>query len=348
MKKIIILTIAIMLVLPSLVLADGMHFVPYEEKISMPEQKAVIMWDQGEEILILSTKVEPEQITEVAWVIPIQSKTKPEVEEGDISLFFDLADVFNAYRGGMIPMFGDVAETTSKQGISILEVKTLDIYYIVTLQATDASVLIDWLNAHSFYVPQEAEGILEQYVGEDYYFIINRINLPNKLNEPLTEDDYACADSIYIHLWSEEALEYELEYAFEYINECKDASYDAVKLLKEVELGIETPLEITFEPDEPYYPMVISSLGEGVVAIDVYFLADMYMKDKSGQLESHGRREIPDDLKIEYNIDEDLVTYMKYVGKLEDITEDSFFAEYTLIDKIAEFIGSLFRNLLSK
>ena len=347
MKKLIVFTLAFILVLPSLVLADGMIFPDNNEKISMPEQKAVMMWEDGTETLILSTKAEPEDITDMAWIIPIRSETKPEVEEGDISLFFDLVDMFG-YRRGPVPLLGIAEGAAVAEEVSIVEVKMVDVYYIVILQATDATVLVEWLNTHGYYLPEGSEEVLENYVGEDYYFVINRINLANELDEPLTSDDYACADTVSVYLYSEEALEWELEYAFENNDECKDASYDAVKLLKEVELGIETPLKITFEPEIAYYPMVMSSIAEGVATIDLYFLADIYVKDTSGQLESEGRREIPDYIKVEYDIDEDLATYMRYVGKLEDIKEDSYFTEYTIFDRIIEFFGGIFTAILSK
>ena len=48
-----------MIFLPSIVLADGGLIMPpdMKEKISLPEQKAVIIWEDGEETLILSTKI---------------------------------------------------------------------------------------------------------------------------------------------------------------------------------------------------------------------------------------------------------------------------------------------------
>ena len=181
----------------------------------------------------------------------------------NISMFFDLARLFEerTYGRGLI----GAVSTAEQAGIQIVEVKRLDMYYIVTLKASDASVLVDWLNTHTFHIPEEAESVLEDYVGDDYYFVINRINLPNKLNESLTDQDYTCADSIRIdYYYDEEQIDWMIEEQFNWSASCKNASLAAVKLLKQVEMGIATPLEIKFEPDQPYYPMKMSSINEGI------------------------------------------------------------------------------------
>ena len=155
MKKILIIALAFMIFLPSVALADGGLIMPPDmnEKISLPEQKAVIIWEDGEETLILSTKIQPEEITDIAWIVPIQSVDKPEVDKGNISLFFDVARLFRSTDRGY---FGGAMEATAQAGeVQIFEVKRIDMYFLATIKATDASVLLDWLNTRGFYFPPE-------------------------------------------------------------------------------------------------------------------------------------------------------------------------------------------------
>ncbi len=348
MMKLLIIIFAILLFTPQIALADGGLIVPnIHDKISLPSQKAVIVWDDGEETLILSTKIQPENITDIAWVIPIQSKTKPEVEKGNSTIFFDLARLFQERRQWGILAASKMSAESG--GIELIEVKMVDMYYIVILKADDASVLVDWLNDHTFHVPESATEVLEGYVGDDYYFVINRINLPNKLNNPLTDDDYTCAAAINIqYYWDEQDIDYQINYTFHELDQCADANLEAVKLLKQVETGISTPLEITFEPDVPYYPMKMSSINDGVVAIDLYFFGDNYVYDTSGFLQSKGRRKSTDQIKIDYNIDKNLISYMRYVGDLENLNRDSYFRSYTVVDRVLEAFNSFIAMFLSR
>jgi len=76
--------------------ADGMVVRPpnYNKEVFIPEQKAVIFWDGSTEKLILESKISVEDIANVAWVVPIQSSTKPIVETADEQIFYRLADLF--------------------------------------------------------------------------------------------------------------------------------------------------------------------------------------------------------------------------------------------------------------
>lgn len=69
------------------VYGDG-GFVPtpnYREMhkyVSLPEQKSIIVWDGENEKMVLSSKVKAEDISNFAWILPIQSSIKPRVERG--------------------------------------------------------------------------------------------------------------------------------------------------------------------------------------------------------------------------------------------------------------------------
>ena len=74
--------------------ADGWH--PSQEFLHLyePAQKAVINWDGITEIMILSSAVRTENLTNITWVVPIISTTKPKISAGNMSVFEELVQNF--------------------------------------------------------------------------------------------------------------------------------------------------------------------------------------------------------------------------------------------------------------
>ncbi len=165
------------------VCADGWHISDHDLHLYEPNQKAVISWDGTTETMILASAVKSNNIANFAWVVPIQSYSKPEVTAGNISIFEDLVDYFkkpSRKLGIMGTLSADFA------GVNILETKEIDVYDITILQATNSNDLIDWLNNNDYKVPTEAKPILDKYVAKgDFYFIANKIDLTNKFAEEL-------------------------------------------------------------------------------------------------------------------------------------------------------------------
>ncbi len=95
MKEKLFTLLLIAICLLPLTIADGGVFVPDYSEVYAPSQKAAIFWDGTTETMILSTKISVDNLTNLAWVVPIPSKVKPEVDEGDIQIFYDLTDLFN-------------------------------------------------------------------------------------------------------------------------------------------------------------------------------------------------------------------------------------------------------------
>ncbi len=331
MKKTLFLLIIGIILIPNLVFADGGVFPNYSEKVYLPAQKAVISWDGSEEILILSTKISTENLANLAWVIPIPSKTDPEVEEGDIEIFYDLADLFSGKRPGT---FG-VSEK-----VEVVEIKKVDIYDIAVLKTTDAAALVDWLNENGYIVPESTTPILEEYCRqEDFYFIANKINLANKYQDLIIKDeDKACAEMVgelvseaYYIAISEAEIFSVLE-SLKEEGECQEVDFEAVKILVELKLGIATPLKITFQPKTPFYPLKISSINDGDTEIDVYLFSETPVKDKSGILSLFQMTENTSVFKNSYRLGQKYVTYLNYSGDLKDLSSDSWF-EPTEYDK---------------
>ena len=184
----ILLLVFVFILVINLVHADGWHMSDYQLHMEEPSQKAVISWDDGQnETMILSSAVKSDDISNFAWVIPIQSYSKPEVTAGNISIFEDLVKYFEKeepYWGRAIPSLG----IEGGAGVEVLESKEVDIYDITILKATNSTDLINWLNDNGYKVPEEAKAILDKYIAKgDYYFIANKIDLKNKFKEKIAE-----------------------------------------------------------------------------------------------------------------------------------------------------------------
>jgi len=364
--------LAVMIILSSHASADGGAFVmpDYHEHVYLPSQKAAIFWDGENETLILSTRIKADDITDIAWVVPVQSKTKPEVEKGNIEIFYDVAELFMPAEKTLGTGFGAFHMGGKEAEVTVIESKKVDIYDITILAATDANALVDWLNDNGYKTPESAIPVLRYYCEkDDFYFIANRINLKNKYKDlEITENDRRCAGRIEIPWYYpgyedvDYIIENELEYALRY-DECDNASKDAVKVLVELSQGISTPIKIEFKPDSAFYPQKMSSVNEGDIEINTYVFSKTPVRDENGVLSVSRMIKINNDwLKEKYNLtNEEYITLLEYDGDLDGLEHDSFFAEteynpgldptyVSLSDRISGFAGAvlvfLFYSLL--
>jgi hypothetical protein len=99
--------------------------------------------------------------------------------------------------------------------------------------------------------------------------------------------------------------------------------------------GAGTPLEITFYPDKPTYPLYISSLDDTYGGIDVYFIGPEEVEDKNQILRYWGSIALPsktedwlEDHDIDVPDDCYYITLLLYRGYLDEIEKDSVFIEY--------------------
>jgi len=164
--------------------ADGWH--PSEEYLHLyePSQKAVIYWNGVTETLILSSAAKSDNLTNIAWVVPILSTTMPNVTAGNMSVFQDLVDYFKKYEYPHYMEWYNRVLDGNVSGVIVLESKEVDIYDVIIIKATNASDLIDWLTENNFKVPKEAQDVLEKYVRMDScYFVVNKIDLKNKYQD---------------------------------------------------------------------------------------------------------------------------------------------------------------------
>ncbi len=416
-----------LILLISPVYADGVHFSDTYLHLYEPNQKAVIVWNGQTETMILSAAVKSEDISNFAWVIPIQSSSKPEVTAGNISIFEDLVDYFKKKQRNY---WGWRALTSGE--VEVLESKEIDIYDITILRATDSNELINWLNNNGYKVPEEAKPILDKYVAKgNFYFVANKIDLKNKYQEALNffeniENErkksgktYASFSNYISPVWiyqtsfflsPNKALEIltmdilegervttigkhlspeflffskeDYEFLLNKYNST-DKNYDDIKkdvkeimdselekinltqlniyakelhdVYQKLENGVSTPLKFEFQPEEPYYPLEISSLNLGRGVIEVYVLANGWVTDKNNILKSKESKWINFELKKKLKKYIDLgyssyVTRLSYNGDLKNLNNDAVFEsiyteKYNLLKIILDWLYNLFTSI---
>jgi len=333
LKKVLFPLVLALLSIPSCVLADGGAFIDYEGSVYLPSQKAVIGWDvpSGEETLILSTQIKVEdlisaqELANVAWVVPIPSTTEPEVEEGDVNIFYDLAELFEG-RGKSMPW--SWVGTVDEGEVTVIAAKEVGIYDVTILRAADASVLVDWLNDNGYVTPESAVPILQRYCEqEDFYFAANRIDLTNKYWDlAVTEDDRVCARAVSesVHPYMEISSG-TVDYLMSDLTVCEDATLEVVQTLVELDRGVATPLKITFSPPAPFYPLEVSSINEGETTIDVYVFSDTPVVDRSQSLTGLYMTRSAPEFGESYGLNQEYVTYLSYSGELGLLGADAWF-----------------------
>ncbi|MCX6798812.1 MAG: DUF2330 domain-containing protein [Candidatus Diapherotrites archaeon] len=353
--------------------ANGMVMRPpdYGKDVFIPEQKAVIFWDGATEKMIIESKITLQDIENIAWVLPVESSTKPIVETADEEIFFRLADLFKPpqkSRGGIEIM--SAMDTANIEGVEVIEQLKLDIYDITILRATDETALIEWLNQNGYSFPPALPSLLRDYVQNgSYYFIANKINLSNKYGDlNVTNADFECAqritsdaeqdNSFRVSLYHSGNLEGELGYWASNYSECSGINTKAVSALVSIRLGIATPLKITFTPSHAFYPMRISSFNPGSGTARVYVVGSKPYTDSSGVFSLQNMVVVKDDYLSQYGVKNgDTVSLLLWEGNYYSLTKDSLFVETPFkpeldpkyvppLQLIGEMLGGLLAVLL--
>lgn len=306
--------------------ADGWH--PSAEFLHLyePAQKAVIYWDGTTEIMVLSSAVKSDNLTDIAWVVPIISTTKPNVTAGNMSVFEELVDFFGASYW-WDTHFRKSGNYAGDGNVTVIEVCEIDIYDVIIVKATNASDLIDWLVENNLMVPEEAHDVIDRYAQmENCYFVINKIDLKNRFKDAI------------------ESLEN---------GTIPDDFEEYRQVINDLRIGMATPLRFEFTPSEPYYPLVISSLNAGEGKIEVYVIAEKPVADITGIMLVDQIKNMTDDLKETlkefFPIDkEEYITRLSFNGQLKDLTDDAvfdFFTGSTKYDPVFLYIPSNLENL---
>ena len=334
-KRILLLILTLFILTSTVVLADGGMIPSAEIEITLAEQNAVIWWDGTEETLLLSTKATANELTDIAWVIPIQSKVKPEVEEGNLSILKEIPNLFQIDYSSK-GLFGSIGGFKELAGVEIIERKKIDIYDITILKTNEGDSLVNWLNENGYFVDTKHIPLFQEYANKkDMYFIANKINFEEKyFGINITPSYNTCAEKIPSHYLYRKNTQEDLDDLKQIIKEdqtesCEGIFLEAVINIAELKNGVATPLEIIFQPEEAFYPQKISSINPSGFGtwINVYLIANSPMEDTNNILDLKYNVELNEEWKNKLHTSLNYATKLTFNGNSEDLIKDSIFVE---------------------
>ncbi|MCX6818548.1 MAG: DUF2330 domain-containing protein [Candidatus Aenigmarchaeota archaeon] len=300
-KSLLILILFIsLLILPS-VRADGGFFPPtyYNEDLFEPTQKAVILYNNGEERIVLQVSYNG-SMKDFAWIVPVPGY--PVVNTSDPLLFEELHYLtepnyirapFSFWGFGY---FSDSigAAYTKEQGATLLERYQVGIYDISILSATDPDALINWLNQNNYSISQNARSVIQHYIDKEWYFIAIRIELAS-----YTENILETLKKIDSRITNQEnAVQYLTEDLVNYVKEEKLYSELSVIRETEIEYGEETLAKIRENPYYYQYYMRYGSVPTRLIDENRYTqLYEAY----NGYLDKHMTETIKREISLKLN-----------------------------------------------
>ena len=158
--------------------ADGGVFLyGRDADVSMPDQKAIIVYDEetGREDLILSVGLMGES-PEVAWVVPVPSL--PEVNTASEEWFEQLSDLTQPeIRTHRIVVSEPVPPTEEPAGgVTLHSREQVGVYDVSILSSDQPGELFEWLNENGYAFPEEGRPLLDTYETEGgWYFVAVRV-----------------------------------------------------------------------------------------------------------------------------------------------------------------------------
>ena len=178
MRKILIFLIVLaagFIFYPISINADGGVFSRPDYWVRESGQKAVIFYDKGKEILVLSMTFRGDA-KDFGWVIPVPQK--PEVSKGSDEIFTSLSEITRGYGYyGSVPlMMAPLNLMEARSKVTVIETKKIDYYDIVVLSATDSQALANWLFDNGYQYPEESAYILNNYISNHWYFVAVKIS----------------------------------------------------------------------------------------------------------------------------------------------------------------------------
>ncbi len=293
MKKLFQIFLAASILLSSLItptkaFADGMIMPPGPYPIYESGQKAAIFYQDGTEHMVLSIQFYGDKLAEFGWVVPVP--TEPEVEKGDIAIFRELGDMTvpkenlleklmsddNYYATPMMDGAGAMEDSTNqKTTVEVIEEKQVGILDVATLRAEKVQDLIDWMDENGYVFPStdglgnsdlKTKQVLQDYIDEDWYFILSKVN-------PEFVDEEVSSETIYDEPYYDDYYYYRPE--------------------QKVDL---TPLRISFKTTDIVYPMKISAGGLRNQSVLLYVFDNHKLRVSNYDYEqNYGYREDEDD-----------------------------------------------------
>lgn len=248
-------------VFSSNVSADGLVVSPSQYYTYETQQKALIIYQDGREELVISISFKGNS-SDFGWIVPLPSK--PEVSKVDNSIFRKLQE-FTKPKENLLdklreddyydtPMMG-IPESNimldEKTSVEVIEQKSIGIYDYTILTSQAADDLRKWMDENDYSLPSlssneemyfpiqedseqeelwsEALPTIQDYIDDDWYFVTVKVN--NKFTESTGVE-----------------------------NKLAEGAVD--------------PLKFSFETTDIIYPMKLTALSKQNMAVDLYVIND--------------------------------------------------------------------------
>jgi hypothetical protein len=156
--------------------ADGCFVFHWDKQkdINEPTQKAIILYDQGQEDMVLQVKYEG-PAEEFGWLIPVPGL--PEVSKGSMDCFYELSEMTQRQFDGRRSLgWGRGRSASADAGVNVIKIETVGAYEVAVLSASTSKNLKGWLDAHHFAFPKEKQKVLDGYVRKHWYFVAAKID----------------------------------------------------------------------------------------------------------------------------------------------------------------------------
>lgn len=201
--------------------------------INEPTQKAIIVYDRGQEDLILQVKYEG-PVDQFGWLIPVPNL--PTVTKGSMKCFYELSQYTQQrfFEPGAVMMaatasLGDHSSPPPPPPVKVVETKTVGAYDIAVLSTKDSGALKKWLDDNHYDISPDKSDVIDSYVKRQWHFVAVKINL--------------------------------------------GSSFRLLSTSKKLASGELNPLQISFASDRCVFPLKISSINGKPSEVSLYVLS---------------------------------------------------------------------------
>jgi hypothetical protein len=153
---------------------------PASSSSVMPGQRAVLIYRDGHEDLVISIDLDVRsapQVPDMAWVIPVPALPEIHVTNGAL---FDELDRLSApeiiYQPeGQGARSSGTSAPAPTPSVEVLERNQVGIYDVAVLASQEGNALRDWLRTEGFGIPGAVQPVLDAYLAEQWVFVAMRI-----------------------------------------------------------------------------------------------------------------------------------------------------------------------------
>lgn len=214
-------------------LSDGGFVWSGADRLREPQQKAIIVFDEGVEDIFLQVKYEG-SASDFGWIVPVPSL--PEIKKMTYSPFLQIEEnqgtkLFKNKRDILKTIFlyerPPYRDGQSVSSVEEISKNRIGIYDASVLKANDGNALNEWLAKNGFKMPEKSESVFNHYISNGWYFVVLRIK----------------------------------------------SGLDAQSFQKAMRNGDLQPIHLVFKAENPIYPFFISSINGGKTKLLMYLFA---------------------------------------------------------------------------